>query len=71
MNLSVALLACAACYGASDAPMTKGMNMAILTLLGVTVLVLGGVGGMIFHLAKRARQHPVDGDTLDQPVGER
>ena len=60
MSLTIELLACATCYGAAGAPMTHGLNMAILTLLGVTVLVLGGVAGMIFHLARKARQHRLD-----------
>ena len=51
------LLACAACYGAPEAPQTKGMNLGIVTMLGVTGVVLGGFGGMIFCFARRARRH--------------
>jgi heme/copper-type cytochrome/quinol oxidase subunit 2 len=60
MNLVVSLLACAACYGAPDAAQTHGMNMGILTMLGVTGIVLGGFGGMIVYFARRARRYSVD-----------
>jgi len=50
------LLACAVCYGASDAAQTRGMNFGIATMLGVTGVVLGGVGGMFFYFARRARR---------------
>jgi hypothetical protein len=35
LALPQAAAACATCYGASDSPMTAGMNNAILTLIGV------------------------------------
>jgi len=54
------ILACAACYGAPDAAQTHGMNMGILTMLGVTGLVLAGFGGLIAYFARRARRFPVD-----------
>jgi hypothetical protein len=55
-----ALLACAVCYGASDAGQTRGMNFGMITMLGVTGVVLGGFGGMIFCFARRARRHDAD-----------
>ncbi len=48
------LLACAACYGASDSPMAKGMNAGIFSLLGVVVVVLGSIGGFFIYLAKKS-----------------
>jgi heme/copper-type cytochrome/quinol oxidase subunit 2 len=57
MAVPRALLACAVCYGASDSPQTRGMNLGIVTMLGVTGVVLGGFGGMIFCFARRARRH--------------
>ncbi len=47
-------LACAACYGASDAPMAQGMNWGILSLLGIIGTVLAGVAGFFVYLAVRA-----------------
>ena len=49
------LSACATCFGASDEPMTEGMNMAILTLLGVTGSVMGMAGTMFLVIRRRAR----------------
>ena len=57
MAVPRALLACAVCYGASDSSQTHGMNLGIVTMLGVTGVVLGGFGGMIFCFARRARRH--------------
>ncbi|HWW03296.1 MAG TPA: hypothetical protein VNZ64_26575 [Candidatus Acidoferrum sp.] len=50
--------ACAACYGQSDAPMARGMNWGILSLLGIIVLVLGCVAGFFVYLARRAAELP-------------
>ena len=60
MNLAVSLLACAVCYGAPEAAQSRGMSMGILTMLGVTGIVLGGFGCMIVYFARRARRYPVD-----------
>jgi len=48
------ILACAACYGASDSPMAQGMNWGIFTLLGVVGGVLGGIAGFFVFLARRS-----------------
>ena len=48
------LLACAACYGASDSPMAKGMNWGILSLLGVVVMVLGSIATFFVFIGKRS-----------------
>lgn len=48
------MLACAACYGASDSPLAKGMNWGIFTLLGVIVFVLISIASVGFVLARRA-----------------
>ncbi len=46
--------ACAACYGQSDAPMARGMNWGIMSLLVVIGLVLMGVAGFFVYLTRRA-----------------
>ena len=56
MNLLTAILACATCFGAPDATQTQGMNMGILSMLGVTGFVLGGLGGMMICFARRSRR---------------
>ncbi len=46
--------ACATCFGASDSAMAQGMNLGILSLLGVVGGVLSGVIGFFTFLALRA-----------------
>ena len=48
------LWACAACYGASDSPMARGMNWGIFTLLGVVGCVLSTFATFIVFLAKKS-----------------
>jgi Tfp pilus assembly protein PilN len=48
--------ACATCFGASDSPMAQGMNLGILSLLGVIVAVLFGLVCFFSYLAIRARR---------------
>ena len=48
--------ACATCYGTSDAPATAGMNWAIITLLGVTGGVLGGVIKAIISIGNKTKK---------------
>ena len=45
--------ACATCFGDPTAPATQGMNWAIITLLGVTGGVLGGVISTIISIGKK------------------
>jgi len=47
-------LACAACFGASDSAMAKGMNAGILALLTVIGTVLAGAASFFVFLARRA-----------------
>lgn len=48
--------ACATCFGAADAPMTKGMNNAILMLVGVVGLVYVGIGKVALDFRRRSRR---------------
>ena len=48
--------ACATCFGAPDAPMTKGMNNAILMLIGVVGLVYVGIGKVALDFRKRSKR---------------
>jgi p-aminobenzoyl-glutamate transporter AbgT len=56
LALPQAAVACATCYGASDSPMTAGMNNAILTLIGVVGLVYVGIGKVILEFRRRSRK---------------
>jgi heme/copper-type cytochrome/quinol oxidase subunit 2 len=55
MNLIT--LACAACYGASDSSLAKGMNWGIFSLLGVVVFVLASIAGFFVYLGVRSSAH--------------
>lgn len=48
-------LGCPVCYGAADSPMIDGMNAAILTLVGITGMVLAGISTFFLYLIKRIR----------------
>ena len=48
------VLACAACYGASDSPLAQGMNMGILFLLGVIGSVLVGITAFFIFVARNS-----------------
>ncbi len=48
--------ACATCFGASDSAMAQGMNMGIMSLLGVIGTVLLGVVSFFGYLAWRANR---------------
>ena len=56
MTIPLTVIACATCYGDPGSPMTQGLNFAILTMLGITVLVLGGCAAFMVVLARRARR---------------
>ena len=49
------LFGCATCFGDPSAPAVKGMNWAIITLLGVTGGVLGGVIHTIVAISKKTK----------------
>ena len=50
------VLACAACYGASDSPMAKGMNWGIFSLLGVVGVVLGCIATFFVFIGKKSAE---------------
>ena len=46
-------MACATCFGAEGDPQTKGLNMAIITLLSVTYTLFFGMAIAAFVMWKR------------------
>ena len=50
------LFGCATCFGDPSAPAVKGMNWAIITLLGVTGGVLGGVIHTFVAISKKTKK---------------
>lgn len=64
--------ACAVCFGAKGDPQTQSLNMAILTLLGVTYTLFAAMIGAGFVLWRRARKLAAveaTGETLDARHG--
>ena len=62
--------ACSVCFGDPESPQTAGLNAAIGTLLGVTLVVLTGValfGGAVMW--RFARQSVSADPTEDEPHG--
>ena len=49
--------ACPVCFGAADSPMTQGMNMAILLMLGILACVATGFVMFFVRLFKLSRQN--------------
>lgn len=49
-------LACSTCFGTADDPMTKGLNMALFVMIGVTYVVILGMLAMFIALTVRARR---------------
>ncbi len=54
--LPPAASACATCYGDPGAPMTKGMNNAILFLIGIVGLVYAGIGKVFLDFRRRSKK---------------
>jgi hypothetical protein len=50
-----AALACPVCFGQSDSPLARGVNMGIYFLLAVVGAVLAAFASFFIYLARRAR----------------
>jgi len=59
------LTACATCYGAPDAPATKGLNMAILVLLAFTGSILSFIIIATISLYKRSKSYQLQLSNTD------
>ena len=55
-----AALGCPVCFGASDSPLAKGVNMGVLFMLGTITAVLIGFASFMIYLARRARVFAAD-----------
>ncbi len=58
--------ACPVCLGNADAPMTRGLSIGILFMLGILILVFGGVAGFVFFLAKKGPSITSESADLNQ-----
>jgi hypothetical protein len=52
-GFAAAAAACPACYGNLNSPRTAGMNMAILAMVAITAMVLGGISSFFLAMRKR------------------
>ena len=59
------LFPCAVCYGCPDSPMTHGMNMGVLTLLGFIGFILFMVLFSIFSISIRTKKIQIHKDKYD------
>jgi len=48
-------VACSVCFGDPESGQTQGMNMAILTLMGVVMFVLACIAATAFVMMRRAQ----------------
>ena len=64
----LALGSAAGIYGAIEGPAADAMNLAILALLGVTGLVLGGVAAFFIYLTKRAKTNQENKEWQTDPA---
>ena len=48
--------ACAVCFGDPASPSTKAVKAGVLILLGITGMVLAGIGAVIITWSRRAKQ---------------
>ena len=59
------LFPCAVCYGNPDSPMSHGMNMGVLTLLGFIGFILFMVLFSIFPISIRTKKILIQKDKYD------
>lgn len=56
LGMGTTAVACPACYGDPNSPMTAGMNTAIIVMLGITGAVLMMIAASFFFLYRRAKK---------------
>jgi hypothetical protein len=61
-----AALACPVCFGQSDSPLAKGVNVGVLFLLGTITAVLIGFASFMIYLARRAKVFAGDNTTASE-----
>jgi hypothetical protein len=61
-----AALACPVCFGQSDSPLAKGVNMGVLFMLGTVVVVLVGFASFMIYLARRAKMFAGETSTASE-----
>ena len=59
------LFPCAVCYGNPDSPMSHGMNMGVLTLMGFIGFILCILAYSIFSIAFKTKKILIHKDKYD------
>ena len=62
--------ACATCFGAEGDPQTEGLNMAIITLLGVTYTLFSGMALAVYMMWRKNQKRLQNLDLTDAPTFE-
>jgi len=60
--------ACPSCYGAADSPMIAGMNVAILTMVGIISFVLSGVVAFTLMMRRRLARFGAGATSAPDPT---
>ncbi len=55
LNIPRRAFACAVCFGGNDAAARVGIPLAVLTLLGILLCVMGGFIAFFINLQKRTK----------------
>jgi hypothetical protein len=63
LSQPLAAHACAVCYGDPDAPVSKGLSLAIFALVGVVLTVLGSLIAFFVYANRRAAR--IESETAD------
>ena len=58
---SSVLFPCAVCYGNPESPMTHGMNMGVLTLMGFIIFILCVIVYSIITISIRTKKNNSEG----------
>ena len=63
--LSSSLFPCAVCYGNPESPMSHGMSMGVLTLMGFIGFILFVILFSIFSISNRTKKMLIQKDKYD------
>jgi hypothetical protein len=66
VSAPAAAQACAVCFGDPESPLTKGMNAAILFLLGCITTVLAGFASLFLYWMRRSRLNQATAEGMVQ-----
>jgi len=71
LAVAPAAFGCPICFGESDAPIVKGVEMSVLFMVGVTYFLILGGGATFLLLRRRARKLAEEGAAEPRPADPR